>query len=135
METDLANVISLHDALSDTSVEYLSRTMFGKNLRHVVTISNRLIEKVKQESIRLQKPDEAVFSTLNQVWKVLQKNAELRLKINAYTEGLIMSMSQNLANTYHERHENGIKKADPNPTTMTESAREKVLAYKVKAFQ
>ena len=65
VEQDLANVIQLHDALHDTSIEYLSRTMFGRNLRHLVTISNRLINKVKQESSRLKKPDEAVFSTLN----------------------------------------------------------------------
>lgn len=47
VEKDLANVVSLHESLSDTSVDYLSRTMFGKSLWSLTSTSTRLIKKVK----------------------------------------------------------------------------------------
>ena len=102
-EQDLLNIVALNEALEQTSVEYLSKKMKGRNMRQLLRTSNRLIEKLTAESERIKKPDEAVFSTLNKVWGILADNCELRLTLNNYTEGLNIQMSKRLEQYYSER--------------------------------
>lgn len=60
-EQDLLNIVSLNEALEHTSVEYLSKKMKGRNMRQLLRTSNRLIDKLVEESDRIKKPDEAAF--------------------------------------------------------------------------
>jgi hypothetical protein len=104
VESDLLNLVSLHEALQETSIECLSKSMYGKNLSSLVKISSKLVRKLKNETLRVKKPaDNAIFSTLNKVWNILIDNADLRLKINDYTEGLIMNTSKKLDQYYRDR--------------------------------
>lgn len=92
IDKEFENFRSLYDAISDTDIEVLSRSLQMNCVNHYIDYSDNLLGQLKGEINLLRKPiDSEIFTykELNKIWLVLDDYIQLTREKNSLVAGLI----------------------------------------------
>ena len=110
IEHDLITLLKIHEALKETSLESISKSIISSSVTQYLATSNKLLERIKNEISSLKyDARKSPLKSLSKLWDILEDNISLRAQINNYTEGLISQTSSQL-HTYFESPSDDIQK-------------------------
>lgn len=99
VDFDLIQLIKIHSALKETSLDYISKSVTETNLMRLLEFSNSILEKLQDEIINFKgKAKKSPLKSFASLWDIIDDNINLRKEINNFTEGLLM----NSVNRVHE---------------------------------
>ena len=101
IENDLISLVSINRALQQSTIDMVIKSVQSVSVSEVIKISNNLIERIKDEIANLKySAKKSPLKSLYNLWELVEDNANLRLQINNYTEGLIFQTASQLSSFY-----------------------------------
>lgn len=103
VEHDIISLLQIHEALKETSLEKVSKSITSSTITQFIATSNQLLDRIQEEISALKyEANKSPLKSLSSLWGILEDNINLRLKINNYTEGLVMQTASQLRNYFEE---------------------------------
>lgn len=108
IEEQLLNMVGINEALKDTTVRNIGKSVIQNDMKHFIEISNTILQKIQDEiNLNKSRSDMSIYKSLEKVWKILEDNVKLRLEINTYIEGICIHTANKLNEFYDEHVEFG----------------------------
>ncbi|CAG9329860.1 unnamed protein product [Blepharisma stoltei] len=98
IENDLIAIINMHEAVKETALEIISKSIEATNVNEYVATSNALLRRILSEIESLKRPGKSsIVKALNNIWGILEDDIAMRLKLNDYTQGLLFHTAERIS--------------------------------------
>jgi hypothetical protein len=106
VEEQLLNMVGINEALKDTTIRNIGKSVIQNDVKHFLEISNTILHKIQEEiNSTKARSDLSIYKSLEKVWKIVEDNVKLRLEINTYIEGINIHTANKLTEFYDQNVE------------------------------